>query len=64
MHCVIDGFEFCLSKDSTIINVFKGDAFVTYHQCESYEEAKEIFEKIRTKKKVYFELGDKTECVV
>lgn len=54
MKCVIDGFEFTLSKGSNVIYVFKGDAFVTGHICLDAKEAEKMFEEIKTKKKVVF----------
>ena len=54
MKCMVDGFEFTLSKDSNVIYVFKGDAFVTTHSCKDAKEAKEIMEQIKTKKQVIF----------
>jgi hypothetical protein len=52
MKHVIDGYEFSLSAGSKRIYVFKGDALVTVHDCQDAEEAKRVFRKIKTKKKI------------
>ena len=52
MEYELDGFTFSLSEGSTVIYVFKGDAYVTNHFCKTEKDAKKLFEEIKTKKRV------------